>query len=126
VIEVARRWLSEQQGIVHVWTRDEIEAGSGPAPFAALYRNSFDPERSGDLTVQPAPTCLFSASPSGTSHGSPYLYDRAVPLIFFGAGVSAGVVRGPAATIDIAPTLARAIGLDLPTSLDGHALALER
>jgi predicted AlkP superfamily pyrophosphatase or phosphodiesterase len=126
VLEVARRWLSEQPGIVRVWTRDEIEAGKGPAPFAALYRNSFDPERSGDLTVQPAPTCLFSAFPSGTSHGSPYLYDRAVPLVFFGPGVRAGVVRGPAATVDIAPTLARAIGLDLPTSLDGHALALER
>jgi hypothetical protein len=125
VIEVARRWIGAQQGIAHVWTREEIETGGGPAPFAALYRNSFDPERSGDLTVQPAPTCLFSVSSSGTSHGTPYLYDRAVPLVFFGPGVSPGVVRGRAATVDIAPTLARAIGLEPPASLDGHALVLE-
>ncbi|HME71954.1 MAG TPA: alkaline phosphatase family protein [Myxococcota bacterium] len=125
VVDLARRWLGSQPGIVHVWTQEEIERGRGPAPFAALYLNSFDPERSGDLTIQPAPTCLFSASPTGTSHGTPYLYDRAVPLVFFGPGVSPGVVRGRAATVDIAPTLARAIGLELSAELDGHALTLQ-
>jgi Type I phosphodiesterase / nucleotide pyrophosphatase len=125
VVDLARHWLGSQPGIVHVWTQEEIEGETGPAPFAALYRNSFDPERSGDLTVQPAPTCLFSPFPTGTSHGTPYLYDRAVPLVFFGTGVAPGVVRGRAATVDIAPTLARAIGLELPTALDGHALALQ-
>jgi hypothetical protein len=125
VVDLARRWLSSQPGIVHVWTQEEIEEETGPAPFAVLYRNSFDPERSGDLIVQPAPTCLFSPSSTGTSHGTPYLYDRAVPLVFFGSGVAPGVVRGRAATVDIAPTLARAIGLELPAGLDGHPLALQ-
>jgi hypothetical protein len=124
VADLAKRWLSVQPGIAHVWTQDEIEGGKGPAPFAALYLNSFDPERSGDLIVQPAPNCLFSAYPSGTSHGTPYLYDRAVPLVFFGPGVSPGVVRGRATTVDIAPTLARAMGLEAPAELDGHPLAL--
>ncbi|HTF34539.1 MAG TPA: alkaline phosphatase family protein [Myxococcota bacterium] len=125
VVDLAGRWLGSQPGIVHVWTQEEIEGGRGPAPFAALYRNSFDRERSGDLTLQPAPTCLFSPSPTGTSHGTPYLYDRAVPLVFFGPGVAPGVVRGRAATVDIAPTLAQAMGLELPAALDGRVLALE-
>ncbi|HYB12183.1 MAG TPA: alkaline phosphatase family protein, partial [Myxococcota bacterium] len=125
VADIAKRWLGAQPGIVRVWTQEEIEEGKGPAPFATLYRNSFDPERSGDLTLQPAPTCLFSPYPTGTSHGTPYLYDRAVPLIFFGPGVSPGVVRGRAATVDIAPTLARVLGLEPPSELDGHALTLE-
>ena len=124
-VDLAKRWLSAQPGIFHVWTQEEIEGGKGPAPFAALYRNSFDPERSGDLIVQPAPTCLFSAYPAGTSHGTPYLYDRAIPLVFFGPGVSPGVVRGRATSVDIAPTLARAIGVEAPAELDGHPLSLE-
>ena len=61
----------------------------------------------------------------GTSHGTPYLYDRAIPIVFFGPGVSRGVVRGRATSVDIAPTLARAIGVEAPAELDGHPLSLE-
>lgn len=124
VIEVAKSFLSTQPGVVHVWTADEIARGDGPAPFAALYRRSFDPERSGDLVIQTAPTCELSPYPTGTSHGTPYVYDRAVPLVFAGPGISPGVVRGRAAPVDIAPTLARLLGLAPPPGLDGQALSL--
>jgi predicted AlkP superfamily pyrophosphatase or phosphodiesterase len=124
VTDLARSWLGSQPGVAHVWTAEEIEQGKGPEPFAALYRNSFDPARSGDLTLQPVATCLFSPSPTGTSHGTPYLYDRAVPLVFFGPGVAPGVVRGRASTVDIAPTLAQVLGVAPPPELDGRALSL--
>jgi arylsulfatase A-like enzyme len=74
--------------------------------------------------IQTAPTCVLSPYPSGTSHGTPNLYDRAVPLVFMGTGVTKGVVRGRAAPVDIAPTLARALGLTPPAGLDGRALPL--
>ena len=48
--------------------RAEMAKGEGPAPFARLYANSFDPERSGDLAVQTAPTCVLAPYPAGTSH----------------------------------------------------------
>ena len=45
-------------------------------------------------------------------HGSPYEYDRHVPLIFLGAGVTPGMSDQRARTVDIAPTLAfLAIGI---------------
>ena len=75
--------------------------------------------RSGDLVVQLAPTCLISPYDEGTSHGTPYLYDRAVSLIFWGAGIEGGRVPGPARTVDIAPTLAGRLGIALPAGLDG-------
>ena len=124
VIDAAKQFLSTQPGVERVWTPDEIARGEGPVPFAALYRNSFDAERSGDLVIQTAPTCELSPYPSGTSHGTPYLYDRAVPLVFYGPGISPGVVRGRAAPVDIAPTIARQIGVPAPPGLDGQALAL--
>ena len=65
---------------------------------------------------------LISPYDEGTSHGTPYLYDRAIPLIFWGAGIEAGRVPGSARTVDIAPTLARRLGVAPPPGLDGHPL----
>lgn len=124
VLEEAKRFLEAQPAIRRVWTRSELAEGSGPRPFAALYRHSFDPERSGDLVVQPERDCLVSRYPAGTSHGSPYRYDRAVPLVIWGAGVEPGPVRGRARPVDLAPTLAARLGLTPPSDLDGRALAL--
>jgi hypothetical protein len=124
VVELARTFLSTRPGVARVWTATEIAAGDGPTPWLALYRNSFDPERSGDLTIQTLPTCELTPYPQGTSHGTPNLYDRAVPVVFFGPGVTAGVVRGRAAPVDIAPTLARHLGVPAPPGLDGQPLPL--
>ena len=124
IVEAAWGWLASQPGVAHVWTATEIETGTGPAAFATLYRNSYDPERSGDLVVQPVATCLFSDHAAGTSHGTPWLYDRAVPLVFFGRGVEPGLVRGRAAPVDVGPTLAAALGVATPAGLDGLPLAL--
>ena len=84
--------------------------------------NSFDPQRSADLEVQVAATCLISKKSYGTSHGSPHAYDRGVPLAFLGPGIAAARVPGAAATVDIAPTLAAILGIELPDGLDGRVL----
>ncbi len=120
VARAAREYLEEREEIRKVWTGDEIEASSDE--FARLFRNSRDPERSGDLEVQLEPTCLLSPFDHGTTHGTPYLYDRAVPIVFWGPGVPPGRVSGPAATVDIAPTLAKRLGVSVPADLDGQAL----
>ena len=116
----AKDHLEKRPGVAHVWTANEIRAGG--SDLARLYRNSFDPQRSGDLVVQVAEGCLISRYDSGTTHGSPYLYDRAVPLVFWGAGVEQGALSGSARTVDIAPTLAGALGLPTPSRLDGRPL----
>lgn len=120
IVRVAERQLESEPSIREVWTLDEIRERD--TPLAQLYRNSLDPEKSGDLTVQFEPTCLISPFDGGTSHGSPYLYDRAVPLVFWGAGVEAGPVSDPASVVDLAPSLARWLGIEPPAGLDGKAL----
>jgi hypothetical protein len=120
VVAATRRILESEPSIARVWTAEEI--ASATDEIAHLYRNSFDPDRSGDLIVQLAPTCLVSPFDEGTSHGTPYLYDRAIPLIFWGVGIEGGRVPGPARTVDIAPTLARRLGIEPPPGLDGRPL----
>jgi predicted AlkP superfamily pyrophosphatase or phosphodiesterase len=120
VVAKTKAHLEARPAVEHVWTRAEIENGNGE--FAELYRHSYDPERTGDLVVQLAPQCLISSYGSGTTHGTPYLYDRAVPLVFFGPGIAPARVPGHAATVDLAPTLARQLGVPAPPNLDGRVL----
>jgi hypothetical protein len=115
-----RKVLDEQPAIARTWTADEIRSGSDE--IAALYRHSLDPTRPPDLLVQVAEGCLISPEPMGTTHGSPYPYDRAVPIVFWGAGIAAGSDPQPAATIDVAPTLATRLGVPIPESVDGRSL----
>ncbi len=120
ILAAVERYLEAEPSIAQAWTAEELEQSD--SEIARLYRNSRDPERSGDLLVQLEPTCLVSPYDYGTSHGSPYLYDRAVPILFWGAGIAPARVEGPAATVDIAPTLARHLGLEPPPDLDGRSL----
>ncbi len=57
--------------------------------------------------------------PFGTTHGSPYLYDRHVPWILYGAGIAPGVRTDRIGAVDVAPTLAGALGDVPPDDLDG-------
>ena len=50
----------------------------------------------------------------GTGHGSPYDYDRHVPIIFMGPRVKPGKYASPCGLEDIAPTLARLLSFDYP------------
>lgn len=120
VIDFTETWLEAQPSIAQVWTRGEIRDGT--SELARLYRNSFDAERSGDLVIQLGEGCLISPYSEGTSHGSPYLYDRAVPIVFYGAGVEPGAVPGRARTVDIAPTIAERLGIPRPADLAGVVL----
>jgi arylsulfatase A-like enzyme len=124
--------LSSQPGVVHVWTAADVSReAEGCAGYCRLFRSSFAGPRSGDLVVQLDPTCELTpsdpehGSPYVTGHGTPYAYDREVPLVFWGNGVAAGVVRGRARTIDIAPTLARRLGIAARPEWSGRALPLE-
>jgi predicted AlkP superfamily pyrophosphatase or phosphodiesterase len=121
-VALAKQSLERSPAIAHVWSEAEIASAEGA--LAELYRHSFVPGRSGDFVVQPAEGCLVSSYDSGTSHGSPYDYDRRVPIVLRGPGIEAGPVPGPAATVDLAPTLAARLGIGVPPGLDGRALPL--
>lgn len=88
-------------------------------------RASFDPERSGDLYVvlKPNITPIGHAAGSVATHGSPWDYDRRVPILFWRPGFRGATVDASADTVDIMPTLAALIGLPIAGgSVDGHCL----
>jgi predicted AlkP superfamily pyrophosphatase or phosphodiesterase len=97
-----------------VFTSDELGAAAGAAhEHLEKQRHSFYPARSPDLTMQIKPYYLVTNKPQGTTHGSPYNYDSHVPMIFWGEGVQPGRIGSPHKTVDLAPTLAHWLDLDL-------------
>ncbi|MEA3059310.1 MAG: hypothetical protein QOE50_722 [Sphingomonadales bacterium] len=88
-------------------------------------RASFYPGRSGDFVVflKRDITPISDTTRSVATHGSPYDYDRRVPILFWRPGTAAATVERPVETTDIMPTIASMIGLAVaPGSIDGHCL----
>ena len=87
------------------------------------FRNSFHPQRSGDVMLSYQPEYIEeTGSVRGVSYGSLYNYDTRVPLCFFGPQFRAGVFESPVELVDLAPTLARAVGVPPPSSSTGRVL----
>jgi len=88
-------------------------------------RASFDPERSGDFVVllhqhiTPIPDTTRYVS----THGSPWDYDRRVPILFWRPAMPAANRNDSIETVDIMPTLAAMLGVRIdPASVDGECL----
>jgi hypothetical protein len=87
------------------------------------FRNSFHPTRSGDVMLSYRPEYIEDyLQGRGVSYGSIYNYDVRVPLCFFGPQFRAGVFEQPVESVDVAPTLARALGVAAPSSSTGRVL----
>lgn len=115
-----RQALEACPGVVRLWTRRELADGEAAGdPVGALFARSFHPGRSTGLVLQLEDHFLPYRS-LGTTHGSPYDYDRHVPwLLRRPGGVGGGRVGTPVATVDVAPTLAALAGIPVAEELDG-------
>src|SRR5258706_1821454 len=121
----ARRLLLAEPGLAAVYTRAELEGGSrAGAPLFDAMRKSWNSQLSGGVQVGLKPYWMYGATE--TTHGSPYPYDTNVPLLIYGPPwVRAGRIDERVETADIAPTLARLLGVPDPSSCEGRALPLE-
>ncbi len=87
------------------------------------FRNSFHPARSGDLMLSYQPEYIEDyGGGRGISYGSLYNYDACVPLFFYGPQFRAGVYESTVESVDVAPTLARLMGVAAPSSCTGRVL----
>jgi arylsulfatase A-like enzyme len=122
-----RQSLSGLPFVAAAYSFEEIERGEAADSFAVLYAHSHSRDRATNLAarlgvyVRYRPNTLDFGSGRAT-HGSPHYYDRHVPLVFLGAGIEGGSSEERAATVDVAPTLARLTGVPVPDDLDGRAL----
>ena len=115
--------------IADAWNAADLMQRTPSDSIAVLMRRSMYPGRvAGPFSRQGVEALLrpgiLANERTGTTHGSPYWYDRHVPMIFMGPGVRAGRVGDRVATVDFAPTLATQARVRVPADLDGRALSL--
>lgn len=98
-------------------------ASSAQNEWQRRFRNSFHARRSGDVMLSYRPGYVEDFGQArGISYGSLYNYDAAVPLCFYGPQFRTGVFDRGVETVDIAPTLARVLGVGEPSSSTGRVL----
>lgn len=110
------------QGVEAAFSSDELTRQPAPGasnPLRDFAARSHFPARSGDLVLVPRANWITVAT--GTTHGSHHDYDTHVPLLLFGNRVSPGARTRPVTPADVAPTLARSVGIVLPEA-EGRSL----
>lgn len=118
-----------------VFEHDDLAAISVPRgnpeewTLAQRARASFHPDRSGDFIVllKKAVTPIASTARGYVAtHGSPWDYDRRVPILFWRDGIEHFEQPLSVMTVDIAPTLSALIGVEIPDDeTDGQCLDID-
>src|SRR3954469_19221102 len=94
--------------------------------FLQMFARAYFPGRTGQLLIVPREGDIITRADLAYMHGSPWTYDVAIPLMFAGPAVRTGTYSTPAVQQDVAPTLAAALGVQMPASSTGRVLQVLR
>ncbi len=118
-----REGLMRMDGVEDIYFRNELERNNTPdRAWLRRYQRSYYAPRGEDFQIRFCEHCLVGSGDAGTDHGSPYLYDTHVPILFWGMELKPSQIARPVYTVDIAPTLARALGIRPPRGIDGRTI----
>jgi predicted AlkP superfamily pyrophosphatase or phosphodiesterase len=108
--------------VVHTYTRDQLASGVlPPSEWGQLLAHSYSPNGGWYVMVIPEAYQMGTLS-GGTTHFSPWSYDRHVPLGFYGAPFTPGIYHGRVQPVDLAATLASVLGITQPSASVGNVL----
>ena len=109
--------------VVHTYTRDQLASGLlPPSEWGLLLAHSYSPNGGWYVMVIPEAYQMQTLSNGGTTHFSPWSYDRHVPLGFYGAPFTPGIYHGRVQPVDLAATLASLLGVNQPSASVGNVL----
>ncbi len=118
VLAAVRADVAALPGIARVYDMADPSDTDAWTPFmrAAAY-----PGRHAPIFVRQAPRVVFLENDEkrGTDHGTPYVYDRRVPLFVMGPGVQRGRYADAVDARDLAPTLAFLLRVPPPDLASG-------
>jgi hypothetical protein len=109
-----------QLHVARVYTQEQLANGIAGDFVAQAEMNGVYAKRSGDLNLVFDPG--YMSGKSGTTHFSPWAYDRHVPMLLMGPGIKPGRYNETVQVNDIAPTLATLLDVQTPSGSSGHVL----
>ena len=121
IYDIIEGYLTKVDGIEKMIIKEEIINTKDADSVTRRLKNMIHPVKTPDVFPLVSYGYLYRG-PYGTSHGSPYDYDTHVPLIFARKGFRKEQNDKRAATVDIAPTISRYLGIEIPEYCDGESL----
>lgn len=123
VFKIVDKYLLNVEGIGKVIRKESILKSEDKDKITIRLKNMIHPFKSPDIFSIPSYGYLFRG-PYGTSHGTPYDYDTHVPLIFSRKEFRKKKDSSNKETVDIAPTIAKYLGIKIPEYCDGKPINL--
>jgi hypothetical protein len=122
VATALRTALGKVPGVLRVDRVRDLAAGARAGDkIARRWLQALPPDMQAVLTVTLRPY-WYHATTRYATHGTPHDYDAQIPVLLMGPMFAPGVYRAPIRSVDVAPTLAAALGV-LPTEpVDGRVL----
>jgi predicted AlkP superfamily pyrophosphatase or phosphodiesterase len=126
VERVLAETIMDLPGFAAAYTRTDLREGRlGDGAIERRVQRSFHPQRCGHVYLVQAPFWHLYHTPGANAamHGSPYAYDTHVPVIVAVPGRGPAAVDRAVGPEDVAPTLARLLGVAPPSGCAGAPLA---
>jgi arylsulfatase A-like enzyme len=122
LLDVAARAVRATPGVLRVdRVADLARADTARDAIARRWRHMLPPDYAVPLVVTLQPGSVWGSRLAG-EHGTPHDDDARVPLVFWGAAFRPGRYPGRVSVVDLAPTLARVLGVAPTERLDGRVL----
>ena len=118
--KIARELLN-YKGIDQVYTAEQMMRNNYTSGIPYILQNGYHQKRSGDVLIVLKPG-VISYPKTGSTHGSPQIYDTHVPLLFYGNGIKKGSTVNRTEIPDIAPTLSALLGISFPNGATGKPI----
>lgn len=118
--EIAQEFL-RYNAVDRVYTADQMWNNEYTSGIPYILQNGYNQKRSGDVLVVLKPG-FISYSETGSTHGSPQIYDTHTPLLFYGKGIKAGSTITRTEIPDIAPTISALLGISFPSGTSGKPI----
>lgn len=116
------QFLNEQSEIAFVMDASNPGSAGLPARLKDMIINGYNRERAGAIKIVYNSGMLGSHYTTGTTHGSWYMYDVHIPLVFMGWKVPHGETNKTIHMTDIAPTIAALLHIQMPSGCIGNPI----
>jgi predicted AlkP superfamily pyrophosphatase or phosphodiesterase len=125
VVQPSQQRLPTSPHVQYTFTRLQMAAGQlPPTEFGRMIAHSYAEHGNWDvMMVLDAYQLAGTGQFAGTTHFSPWSYDRHVPLAFYGAPFIPGEYHGQVAPVDLAVTFASLAGVNRPSAAVGRVLS---
>lgn len=119
-VEIAQEFLG-YDSIDRVYTANQMWNNEYTTGIPYILQNGYNQKRSGDVLVVLKPG-FISYGTTGSTHGSPQIYDTHAPLLFYGKGIKPGSTVNRTEIPDIAPTISALLGISFPSGTNGKPI----